>query len=116
MSRVTQEFYCRNSGGGCGGYFLAKINTALNGVHNIICPNCQHQHQRSIKDGKIVGEGRSSSKPVDEIYAPKSTWRKEPFTKVMKTKGETEDAVIISNPQEVSHDISHWIEVFGDRV
>lgn len=41
MSRVVQEFYCTKSGGGCGGYFMIKMNMGLNGVHKIICPNCK---------------------------------------------------------------------------
>lgn len=52
MSRVVQEFYCTTSGGGCGGYILVKLNTAINGVVEIICPNCKHAHQRYIKNGE----------------------------------------------------------------
>jgi len=116
MSRITQEFYCRTSGGGCGGYFLAKLNTALNGVHEIVCPKCQHKHQRRITNGKITGQDRHSGKPVDEIYPSLGSWSQTPRTKVIKSKGETEDSVVITSADEVSHDISHWIEHFGDRL
>lgn len=118
MSRVTQEFYCAKSGGGCGGYFLAKINMALNGVHKIICPNCKHDHQRKINEGRIVEEGRFGVSVIDEIYATKSTFRMEPYTIQTKERvgsKQERDCVVIDNKEMVSKDISHWIEVFGDR-
>lgn len=119
MARVTQEFYCTKSGDGCGGYFLAKLNMALNGVHKIICPNCGHDHRRKINNGCIVEEGRYLSNPVDEIYATKSSFRMEPYTTQTKSRvGTTKerDCVVIDDPKLVSKDISHWIETFGDRV
>lgn len=119
MARVTQEFYCAKSGGGCGGYFLAKLNMSLNGIHKIICPNCKHDHQRRINNGHIVEDKRYDGKPVDEIYATKSTFRKEPYTNQTKERvgsSEERDCVVIKEKSMVTKDISHWIEVFGDRV
>lgn len=117
MPRVVQEFYCTKSGGGCGGYFMIKMNMALNGVHKIICPNCKHDHHRRIRDGHIVEDKRYDGKPVDEIFAPKSSFSFEPRTLQQKNKTTGErDAAIVSKPSDLPQDISHWVEVFGDKV
>jgi hypothetical protein len=119
MARITQEFYCAKSGGGCGGYFLAKLNMSLNGVHKIICPNCGHDHQRRVNSGNIVEEKRFDSKPVDEIYATKASFRMEPYTLQTTARikeGRERDSVVIDSKEMVQKDISHWIETFGDRI
>lgn len=119
MSRVVQEFYCTKSGGGCGGYFMIKMNMGLNGVHKIICPNCKHDHQRRVEDGKIIEDRRYNGKPVDEIYAPKSSFSWNARTIQMKDRpgaANERDAVVITKPDQIGKDISHWVEFFGDRV
>jgi len=117
MARITQEFYCRSSGGGCGGYFLAKLDFALTGVHNIVCPECKHKHQRRIENGKIVGENRHSGNPVDEIYPTKASYSRTPRTLAMnKHVGSNNDCdSIVINSAKDAPDISHWIEVFGGK-
>lgn len=120
MSKVINEFYCTKSGGGCGGYFLPKINTAINGKHIIVCPNCKHEHTRTIEKGHIVEQGRFvGSNAVDHIYSSKATFRMKPYTTVMESRAggtQERDSVLIKNPLDVPQDISHWVEVFGDRV
>lgn len=118
MSKIVQEFYCTKSGGGCGGYFMIKMNMALNGVHKIICPNCNHNHQRRVKNGEIIEEGRNNGSPVDEIYATKSSFTWEPRTIQMKNRAgsiKERDSVVVTKPDQLAKDISHWVEIFGDR-
>jgi hypothetical protein len=118
MSRVVQEFYCAKSGGGCGGFFLAKLNMSLSGIHKIICPNCGHDHQRRIKDGVIVEDKRYENKPVDEIYPTKSSFRMEPYTLQTKQRVGTDkerDCVVLDK-KTAPKDISHWIEWHGDKI
>ena len=74
MTKVTQEFYCTKSGGGCGGYFLARLNTNINGIVEVICPNCSHKHQRIIEDGVLKEQGRHHGNPVQEIITTKATF------------------------------------------
>lgn len=119
MSRVIQEFYCTKSGGGCGGYFMIKMNMALNGIHKIVCPNCKHEHQRRIEQGKIFEDRRYSDKPVDEIYASKSTFSLTPKTLQMKDRAgkfNERDSVVVNSREDLPKDISHWVDTFGDRI
>jgi len=104
MPRITQEFYCAKSGGGCGGYILAKLNDAINGIVEVVCPKCGHKHQRNIKDGIIIEEGRylgvHSENPKQEIMPTMGSYSKKPFTQEMKDRagGPNErDAVVISD-------------------
>lgn len=71
--KVLQEFFCTKSGGGCGGYILVKLNMALNGVVEVVCPNCGHKHQRKIKDGHLIEEGRRGS-PIEILKPTKAAW------------------------------------------
>jgi phage FluMu protein Com len=115
MGRIVQEFYCARSGDGCGGYFLAKVNTDLDGIHNIICPNCKHVHQRRIKSGHITDDGRFNSKPVDEIYATKSSFQMSPHTKSMQKRANTSEerkSVIVTSPDELIKR-EMWVSIFG---
>lgn len=74
MSKVIQEFYCTVSGGGCGGYITIKLNIGLNRVIKLICPKCGHSHQRHIKDGVILEDGRYSSGVIEEIVPTIGAW------------------------------------------
>lgn len=76
MARVYQEFYCASSGGGCGGFVTVRLNMALQGVVEIICPKCEHKHQRNIKDGVLTGDGRHSSNVTQEIMPTIAAWSK----------------------------------------
>lgn len=122
MSKVTQEFYCTKSGGGCGGYFLAKLNTGIDGVVEVVCPNCGHKHQRNIDKGVIKEQFRFDNKPTQEIHPTKATFRTEPYTTAMRKKaggaGER-DAVVLAEQTDgkgnILSGLGRWIERFGDR-
>jgi hypothetical protein len=83
-SKILQEFYCASSGGGCGGYITFKINMALEGTVEMVCPKCKHKHQRIIDRGEIKEQGRYDSNPVQEIHTTMAAWHKTPITKRMK--------------------------------
>jgi hypothetical protein len=80
MSRVTQEFYC----GECQGYFLVRLNMALNFEAHIKCPKCEHEHRRIIKDGEIYEKGRYGVDVKETIHTTMAQYSKEPFTAKMK--------------------------------
>lgn len=52
MARETFEFYCND----CIGWFLVNLNIAKRGDILVVCPNCAHEHPRSIADGKILAD------------------------------------------------------------
>lgn len=72
--KIWQEFYCRKSGGGCGGYILVRLNPKINGVVEVVCPKCKHKHQRKIVNGEIKEDGRFSSSPKQEIVPTMDAW------------------------------------------
>jgi hypothetical protein len=78
MGRIHQEWFCTVSGGGCGGYILCKINCAINGVVEMVCPKCGHKHQRSIKDGVITEQSRHTTSPTQEICPTMAAWSEKP--------------------------------------
>lgn len=45
-----QELHCHN----CDKYVQFDIDTALNGNHVLVCPNCKHEHCRVVDNGKIT--------------------------------------------------------------
>lgn len=50
--KEKQELHCHN----CDRYVQFEIDMALNGNRVIICPNCQHEHCRVVKDGIITDQ------------------------------------------------------------
>lgn len=72
--KICQEFYCRSSGGGCGGYILVRLNPHINGVVEVVCPKCSHKHQRNIVDGVIKEQGRHTGSPTQEITPTMASW------------------------------------------
>jgi len=76
MAQVTQEFYCADSGGGCGGFVTFPLNMAINGVVEVVCPKCGHNHQRRIKDGVLTDDSRYSSKVTQEVTPTIAAWSK----------------------------------------
>lgn len=50
-----QELWCH----ACNNYVQYNIDVEQNGNHVIICPNCQHEHCRVIRNG-IITEARWS--------------------------------------------------------
>jgi len=45
-----QELFCHE----CGMYVQFDLDLSLNGNHTLKCPNCDHEHCRVVKDGKIT--------------------------------------------------------------
>lgn len=120
--RVYQEFYCAKSGGGCGGYITVRINMALNGVVQVVCPKCDHQHQRCLKNGVLQEQGRYDKNPVEELCPTMAAWSKKPKhpeSKRRAGKWENErDAVVIPEedpPEKRAFLDDLWHERFGGR-
>ncbi len=47
---IRQELYCHN----CNGYVQFELDMAINGNHVLACPNCGHEHCRTVYNGKIT--------------------------------------------------------------
>lgn len=112
--RVHQEWYCTKSGGGCGGYILCKINMAINGVVEMVCPNCGHKHQRSINNGVITEQFRHSSSPTQEICPTMASYSKKPRLRASKEAAGTNkerEGVVVSEGCEFLKE--SWFERFG---
>ena len=118
--------YCTISGGGCGKYFTVKLNTAINYTVIMVCPNCGHEHQRSIVDGVIKENGRFSSQVVEHVIAPKSSISDVPLTQKMKSAagkyGERDGVAItadtpLNTRSREADDIvrESWFSRFGGR-
>lgn len=53
--------FCTN----CSREFVASLDLALNGNHEITCPHCQHVHYRVVRDGVVTEDRwRSSAGPT----------------------------------------------------
>lgn len=87
MARISQEFYC----GECKGYFLVRLNMALNFEAEIVCPNCGHKHRRCVKDGQIYEGGRFNTDSKEEIMPTKASYSKTPLTEKMQKAHEKND-------------------------
>lgn len=85
MSSVWQEIHCTKSGGGCGGFILVKLDVSLNHRVTVICPKCQHQHQRCVKDGQIVEDGRFTGEAKEELCPTIAAWSEKPKTRCMQS-------------------------------
>jgi len=68
MPRISVEFHCPVSGGGCGKYFDFRLNTSLNGGYRIHCPNCGHVHYRTVTDGVITETRFTNSDDRDSVF------------------------------------------------
>ena len=91
MASVWQEIHCTGSGGGCGGFVLVKLNVSLNRRVTLICPKCQHQHRRCIKDGQVVEAGRFDGDAQEELCPTLAAWSQTPRTKCMQKVVKTKD-------------------------
>lgn len=80
VQRVSQEFYC----GECKGYFMVRLNMALNHEVHVRCPKCDHEHRRVIKDGVIYESGRYGTDVKENVRTTIATYHKEPVTERMK--------------------------------
>lgn len=52
MRREPFEFYCSE----CRGWFIVHLNVAIRGDYIIVCPNCNHEHPRIIRNGEMLEE------------------------------------------------------------
>jgi hypothetical protein len=121
---IWQEFYCTISGGGCGKYFTFRLNPKINYVVEIVCPNCNHKHQRRIMEGKVSVAGRSDTTPKEQIYAQKSSVTDQPRTRKFEHKtGNERDGALISSPEDLSDSqrinnnmlMDRWFEIYGRK-
>lgn len=64
------ELHCHH----CDGYIKFALDKGKNGEHIVICPKCQHQHCRTIKDGKVLGDRWDSRNPDTPIPATPATF------------------------------------------
>ena len=103
MARVYLEFYCTLSGDGCGGFITFPLNTGLNGVIEVVCPNCGHEHRRRVKNGEITAEGRycggTEGRVIEHICPTEAAWHKKPQSSESKRRAESglreREAVVI---------------------
>lgn len=94
--RISQEFFCTKSGGGCGKYFMIRLNPNINRIVEIVCPGCKHHHQRCVQDGRLYETGRHNGKPKEQIYAMASSLTTVPrSTKFLDKKGNERDSAVI---------------------
>jgi hypothetical protein len=110
---VTEEWYCTKSGGGCGGYILVRINKAVNGIVEMVCPKCKHKHQRVMENGVIKENGRFSKDPVQEIMPVLPAWSEKPRLKATADaiKKQERDGVIASSSADFLSE--SWLDRFG---
>jgi hypothetical protein len=108
MGKIAQEFYCND----CDGFILVKLNINLNRRITVKCPNCGHQHPRSIKDGVIYESATGiNGQEIDEIMPTKAAYSK---TSILATKSSRDG---ITPTTQVSPEImARWVERFGARV
>jgi hypothetical protein len=81
---VWQEIHCPISGGGCGGFILVKLTACLNRRITLVCPKCGHRHERCIKDGLVVEEGRMNGVAQEELCPTIAAWSEQPRTVCMR--------------------------------
>ncbi|HSZ58478.1 MAG TPA: hypothetical protein VK797_22620 [Tepidisphaeraceae bacterium] len=83
MDQRYQEFYCRQAGGGCGGYILLPVTNAGTYKLKFICPKCKHVHDRAVFNGEIVNRTVADSHTI-ELLPTLSAWSPEPRTRSMR--------------------------------
>jgi len=108
MSRISEEFYC----GECSGYFVVRLNIALNHEAEIVCPNCGHEHRRCIVNGQIFEHGRHSTNSKEKVLTTKANYSKTPVTQKMrdaheKKYGSRRDGVLIDREPM----LEQWLNV-----
>jgi len=116
--RNLVEFYCTESGGGCGGYFTIPVNIAINGIVEVVCPECSHKHQRKIKDGEISADGRWDKKPTQEILGNIAAYSKKPRSKLSKKRAGGKDerqSVVLERAEDRSFINELWFRVHGGK-
>ncbi len=117
--RIYQEFYCAPSGGGCGGYMTVRLNMDINGLIEVVCPNCDHKHRRCIKSGVLHEGDRHRGNPIEELCPTMAAWHKKPEIKPPKMKKEEDckrerDAVIQTDSGK-RFLAERWFEIHGGK-
>jgi len=111
--KIFQEWYC----GECQTYIRFRLNMEYDRTVWVECPMCHHRHQRCIKKGQIVEDGRfSNGDPVEDIMPLKSACSKEPITKKMQKTSHARDGAIIRSSEDLARDNffrERWIEIYG---
>ncbi len=118
-NKVVEEFYCATSGGGCGGFITVRINMALNGVFELVCPKCGHQHRRAVKDGILTDSGRHVGTVLEQLCPPLPAWHKKAWHPESKRRAkdwenERNAVVIEDNPESRRFLDDRKFELWGD--
>ncbi len=113
--RNAEEFYCTESGEGCGGYFTVMVNLALEGVVTVVCPECKHKHQRRIKNGKLSDDGRWNEKPMEELLGNPATYSKKSRSKKKMTYDNERKSVTLEKAEDRSFVDDRWFEIHGNK-
>ena len=82
----------------------------------IECPMCGHRHQRYIKEGHIVEDGRYSyGDPIEDICPLKSACSKEPISKAIVASAKRDGIVIKSDADLIRDNFlkDRWVEIHG---
>ena len=107
--KITQEFYCTQSGGGCGGYFIIRLRQEINWNVNIVCPKCKHIHSRNIRSGQIIEEGRGT--PMEDIEPTIAAWSEKPKLTASATGTLERNAKLAKTSSDFIEE--SWAERFG---
>jgi hypothetical protein len=67
MSLEIQELFCHN----CEKYVRFNLDLSQNGNYELDCPNCGHEHYRTVRKGQITDQrwGRSQRQQIAAIGA-----------------------------------------------
>jgi hypothetical protein len=110
-NKVWQEFYCNVSGGGCGGFILVKLHLGINHKVTVVCPKCNHRHERYIVDGEIQDnytyKGGVKNNNEEELIPTMAAYSKVPSTKAFTNRHLTRSAAVIKNRSDLSES---WLE------
>ncbi len=60
MNIFRSNVHCTN----CGRDFSCELDLSLSGNHTIVCPHCQHEHFRVVRDGEVTEDRWKSSGPT----------------------------------------------------
>lgn len=118
MEKIWQEIHCTESGGGCGGFIMVGLRGELDYIVEIICPKCNHVHQRKVNKGHVEEKDRWKTNPTEEIMPTMGAYRSKeegPRTKVMQKAPGTQkerDGAIINNSRDLLMR-ECWEEHFG---
>lgn len=104
--KIWQEFYCRKDGGGCGGYVVVRLNMNINGIVEVVCPQCRHRHRRCIVTGEIKENGRDYGSIKQEITPTIAAWSAK--SRFNFPNNESGDSVVKRDFLKES-----WLERFG---